>query len=534
MHAEAIVTRFVEQAWAAIHGTRRRVLAAMVWAAMCGTVVSLSRLARGMVGAGRTAKAALKRLDRLVGHARIERQVDVLAQAILLRLARWMDPWVIAVDWSAVTPGRTFVALRAAVVWSGMGRGLQVCQRVYPAKLQGNGKAERSFLRDLSRMILRGTRVIVISEAGLPTPWFRAVTRPGRGWIGRVRRGNQVRRGDGLWRDARGFGQRATAQAVRMSDCELTCKQRLACDLVMARRAPAGRKTYRRPGHGSLPKAAGEARRSAREPWVLAHSIDLRDRRPDEIVALYARRMQIEENFRDTKSLAFGMGTEIGRSRSALRLRALLLIATLAAYLLWHLGQLAEAEGMAKRFKVTSRTTRELSIVALAMLLCTERIIRFTPQAVAELHDKLNWGGEKRGERQPPQQPARPVRVHVRRQPSARAFDSDLDRRANRSVDHDRHPCTRTCRRRLTQSPAPIAHARQRNPVSQAPIAPAQSPGLERLDPLAPHRRPRHRSALAKTGKLPAANRRLNGGVAGCLRGSGSTSSLADAIIARL
>ena len=41
--------------------------------------------------------------------------------------------------------------------------------------------------------------------------------------------------------------------------------------------------------------------------------------------------MQIEENFRDTKSLAFGMGTEIGRSRSALRLQALLLIATLAA-----------------------------------------------------------------------------------------------------------------------------------------------------------------------------------------------------------
>jgi hypothetical protein len=392
MHAEAIVARFVEQALAPIHGARRRVLAAVVWAAMCGSVVSLSRLARGMVGAGGAAKAALKRVDRLVGHARIEREVDIVAQAILLRLARWMDPLVIAVDWSAVTPGGTFVELRAAVVWPGMGRGLTVCQRVYPAKRQGNGKAERSFLRELSRMIPRGTRVIVISDAGFRTPWFRAVACLGWGWIGRVRRGNQVRRGDGLWRDALGFGQRATAQAVRMSDCELTCKQRLACDLVMARRAPAGRKTYRRPGHGSLPKAAGEARRSAREPWVLAHSIDQRDRRPDEIVALYARRMQIEENFRDTKSLAFGMGTEIGRSRSALRLQALLLIATLAAYLLWHLGQLAEAEGMAKRFKVTTRTTRELSIVALAILLCTERIIRFTPQAVAALHERLRIG----------------------------------------------------------------------------------------------------------------------------------------------
>ena len=49
-------------------------------------------------------------------------------------------------------------------------------------------------------------------------------------------------------------------------------------------------------------------------------------------MALCVRRMQIEENFRDTKSLAFGMETEIGRSRSALRLQALLLIAKLAAY----------------------------------------------------------------------------------------------------------------------------------------------------------------------------------------------------------
>ncbi|MFM7280528.1 MAG: hypothetical protein ACKO32_01980 [Planctomycetia bacterium] len=96
------------------------------------------------------------------------------------------------------------------------------------------------------------------------------VARFGWGWIGRVRRGNQVRRGDGLWRDALGFGRRAAAQAVRMSDCELTCKQRLACDLVMKRRAPVGRKAYRCPGHGPLPKAAGDARRSAREPWVLA------------------------------------------------------------------------------------------------------------------------------------------------------------------------------------------------------------------------------------------------------------------------
>ncbi len=115
----------------------------------------------------------------------------------------------------------------------------------------------------------------------------------------------------------------------------------------------------------------------------------MRDLRPDEIVALYARRMQIEENFRDSKSLPFGMGAEIGRSRTALRLQALLLIATMASFLLWHLGQLAEAEGLHRRYKVTTRTARELSIVTLAILLCIDRIINFTPQAVRTLHRRL-------------------------------------------------------------------------------------------------------------------------------------------------
>ena len=70
MRTEAIVARFVEQSLAPIDGARRRVLAAVVWAAMCGRVESLSRL------------------------------------------ARWMDPLVIAVDWSAVTPGGTFKSTR--------------------------------------------------------------------------------------------------------------------------------------------------------------------------------------------------------------------------------------------------------------------------------------------------------------------------------------------------------------------------------------------------------------------------------------
>lgn len=389
MHAESIVTRFIESTLSGIHGARRRVFALVVWAAMTGHALSLSRLARGVSRQRSGLKAGLKRVDRLIGSSRIDGEVDVVAQALLSSLCRWLSRLVIAVDWSAATPGGTFVELRAAVVWLGMGRGITVYQRVYPAAKLGNAKAERALLNALRCWIPRTTRVIVISDAGFRTPWFRAVERLGWGWIGRVRSGNHVRHGGGEWQDARDWGRRASGQPWRQEDCELTQSKRYACDLVRVRRTRVGRIVYRRPGHGSLPKAAAEARASAREPWVLAHSTELRDLRADEIVALYARRMQIEENFRDAKSLPFGMGAEIGRSRSALRLQALLLIATLAAFLLWHLGQLAEAEGLHRRYKVTTRAARELSIITLAMLLCTERIIDFTPHAERILHQRL-------------------------------------------------------------------------------------------------------------------------------------------------
>ena len=191
------------------------------------------------------------------------------------------------------------------------------------------------------------------------------------------------------WAKASTWFVKATRKAERWSDCWLTKYTAWPCDLVLYRRAKRGGKRYRCPGYGSTPKATKEAKISAREPWLLAHSARLRQYRADEIVAMYGRRMQIEENFRDSKSTMLGMGFEIGRSRSALRLHALLLIATLAAFVLWHIGQLAEAEGLHRRYKATTRKARELSIITLAILLCTLPHLPLTPEAKYILDRRL-------------------------------------------------------------------------------------------------------------------------------------------------
>ena len=387
-HARKIVQGFVHKHLNLIHAARRELYCAAVSAVMGGHLLSLSRLARALMGQG-TQKAALKRVDRLIGNKRIVQEAQVVGAALLRTLPQGGQPLVIAVDWSAVAPDGAFVELRATVMRAGMGRGLTIYQQVYPEKKLGNAHAERTLLKTLNRWMPAGVPVIMLTDAGFRRPWFTQVERLGWSWIGRIRSGVHVSRNQTHWEDARVWFTKATRKACRWSGCWLTSRFRFACDMVLYRRRVKGGKRYGRAGHGSTPKARREARASAYEPWLLAHSPSLRAYRAEEIVALYGLRMQIEENFRDSKSTELGMGLDVSQSRSALRLHALLLIGTLAAFLLWHIGQLAEAEGLHLRYKATTRAARELSIITLAKLLCTLHSLSLTDTALQTLYERL-------------------------------------------------------------------------------------------------------------------------------------------------
>jgi hypothetical protein len=324
-----------------------------------------------------------------MGNHRIGQEAQVVAAALLRTLCRGGQPVVIAVDWSAVAPDGAFVELRAAVTRTGMGRGLTIYQQVYPESKLGNAHAERALLKRLHGWMPAGVHVIIITDAGFRRPWFIEVERLGWSWIGRIRTGVSISCDRAHWEPASACFAKATSKACRWSDCWLARRFRFACDMVLYRRRAVGGKRYGRTGHGSTPKARREAKASAREPWLLAHSPQLRTFRAEEIVALYGQRMQIEENFRDSKSSPLGMGLEVSQSRSAPRLHALLLIATLATFLLWHIGQLAEAEGLHLRFKATTRRARELSIVTLAKLLCALNSLPLTDLAIQALNERL-------------------------------------------------------------------------------------------------------------------------------------------------
>lgn len=92
----------------------------------------------------------------------------------------------------------------------------------------------------------------------------------------------------------------------------------------------------------------------AREPWLLIASPGLATLRANQIVRLYKTRMQIEEGFRDTKSVAYGQGIATGRHTSLTRAANLLLISALASFLLWVIGCLATARDWCSQIAVNS------------------------------------------------------------------------------------------------------------------------------------------------------------------------------------
>ncbi len=77
---------------------------------------------------------------------------------------------------------------------------------------------------------------------------------------------------------------------------------------------------------------------------------------------LYGRRFTIEETFRDTKDLHFGMGLSATHIRDAQRRDRLLMLVAAAHTLLTLLGAASEASGLDRYLKVNTVKRRTLSL----------------------------------------------------------------------------------------------------------------------------------------------------------------------------
>ena len=118
--ASGIVQGFVQKHLSSIHAARRQLWCQAVSAVMGGHWLSLSRLARAVMGEG-TQKAALKRVDRLIGNKCVAQEARVVGAATASR----------------VVPGRAAPGHRGGLV-GGVSR-RRVCGVARDAHLAGHG-----------------------------------------------------------------------------------------------------------------------------------------------------------------------------------------------------------------------------------------------------------------------------------------------------------------------------------------------------------------------------------------------------------
>lgn len=97
-----------------------------------------------------------------------------------------------------------------------------------------------------------------------------------------------------------------------------------------------------------------------KEPWFLATSLSAST--ASAVVLLYGRRFTIEETFRDTKDLHFGMGLSATHIKSPARRDRLLLLIAMAQALLTLLGAASESAGLDRILKVNTVKKRTHSL----------------------------------------------------------------------------------------------------------------------------------------------------------------------------
>ena len=355
MRVESMVRELIGGCSSVVHAVRLGTVVKLVEGIIRGGRLSPATIGRSLRGSA-LPKHQIKRVDRLLGNAKMSGDRQPLFLAIARRLLRGAERPVILVDWTQACG--THVALVAAVPIGG--RALPIYAEVHPLKKLGNAGVERLFLRALKAIVPPECHCLVVTDAGFKGPFFSEVLDCGWDFLGRVRGTTKAISATGETISKEQFYARASTTPVELGTFGLFVKQRIPCRLVLVRKR-------RRPGPKRPPPACKEQRelrQSALDPWLLATSLS--DGDAAAVVRLYAKRMQIEETFRDAKNHRFGWSLGTVRLSTPQRAAVLLALAALAFLVITLIGMAVERSGRHRAYQANTETRRVLSLLVLA------------------------------------------------------------------------------------------------------------------------------------------------------------------------
>ena len=383
MHTTKVLHKLLSQSAPSIHASRLKTLLLVVQSVAQGARATVTSMGRGLCGSAYD-KHKIKRADRLLSNAALYQESHAIYQAMTRLILKGLSEVVICIDWSPLCADQSRHLLRAAIPVGG--RSLTLYEEVHPQKKLGNRIVQHRFLDQLAIMLPDSCEPIIVADSGFRTPFYRYVeTQFNWHWVGRIRGRDFIRKENQTdqWFSAKNLHHKATCKAACFGLIDWVRKQPLGAWVVLIRRPKKRRQalTYK----GKKRKSCQDKihRKSASEPWVLVVSLSLQKRTPKQIVKLYKTRMQIEEGFRDCKSVHYGLSLSQNRRMSEYRCSVLCLIAACAIFVLWCIGTAGKQTDIAKQVRVNSSSKRpSYSVIFLARLLLAQTQFRIPNSAL--------------------------------------------------------------------------------------------------------------------------------------------------------
>lgn len=362
-----------------VHDARFRAVAWGVESLLRGGPLTVTGLGRFGTGCS---KHSIKRADRLVGNRRLFEDHEAFFKAVTKAVIPASGRVEVLVDWTKVDAEH--YALVAAVPMGG--RAQPILFQLHATEKHGTPAMERVFLRCL-RELLEGREVVVVSDAGFRTDWFRTCESLGFQYVGRLTGYAMVWTGE-AWQQGRSLADEAGKVVRDLGRTRVTKTKQHPARVIVAPK-PKLKPKKRKPR--CLDRAKQKAKLAAKTAWVLVSNLA---GPPAELMRLYGLRMQIEESFRDTKNPRFGRSLRYSRSRGLVRVANLLLLDLLASWVLTLIGMKAERIGLHRRFQAnTVRSHRVLARATLARELMRTAFRRyFGPVALAREAQRARLG----------------------------------------------------------------------------------------------------------------------------------------------
>lgn len=394
MHTERSIQQIFKKSFNVIHEKRADSLIAASTSVLNGAHLTVSSIGRHISGPA-LEKSRIHRADSIVGNGLLYNDKLKLMRALVNAIFSNRTTLYVLIDWSGCCSDERFI-LQASIANNGLGRSQPIHTRIH-GKSEGEWvKAQKLFLDEL-KFIFSDIKnnIVVITDAGFHASWFKEVQRLGWDYIGRVRGTVKVHlESTEQWNTVDELYQQATGSPQALGRCTLGKDKRNSIEgelyLIkknrLGRKKPSNKKRY--------PDQEQQYEKMYKDPWLLIASIKTSEAL--KIIQAYGHRMQIEQNFRDTKNSNYGYGLEHSGTKDHMRLDNLLTIALVATFMAFIIGLCAENIKLHWTFQAnTVRHKRVLSLVYLGTRVWQNSLSKIPIPLIVEGIDEFSrWDGE--------------------------------------------------------------------------------------------------------------------------------------------